>query len=137
MKYSVVQIPFFVCNILLLKYDIATRHLNVIVISAFIGLLVNIGLSLLLMPKMGLSGIALATSIAMVFSSVTILITLLVKNHLNYVYTTAVLLNWLLFLILILVLSFHNLPSILMIIFLFFYFKLTYTKGNLFEAKYI
>ena len=115
-QYSVVQLPFFTSNILLLKYATATRHLRVIVISAFVGLLLNVGASLLLMPKMGVSGIALATSVAMIASSALILLMLSFFRHVSIVDTLVVLLNWMLFLTLIVALHFQSIPSAVMII---------------------
>ena len=115
-QYSVVQLPFFTSNILLLKYATATRHLRVIVISAFVGLLLNVGVSLLLMPKMGVSGIALATSVAMIASSSLILLMLSFFRHVSIVDTLVVLLNWMLFLTLIVALHFQSIPSAVMII---------------------
>ncbi len=140
MQYSVVQIPFFICNILLLKYATATRHLIVISFSAFFGLLLNIGLSLALMPVMGVSGIALATSVAMIASSALILIMLSFYGHISIVDMMLVLLNWLLFLTTMVALHFQSIPSVVMAIFsysillfaYYTYYKLT--KDN--EAIY-
>tara|TARA_B110000902_G_scaffold179452_1_gene203406 strand:- start:1440 stop:4379 length:2940 start_codon:yes stop_codon:yes gene_type:complete len=138
MQYSVVQIPFFICNILLLKYATATRHLSVITLSAFVGLLLNVGLSLALMPVMGVSGIALATSLAMMTSSVLILIMLSFYGHISFVDMMLVLLNWIIFLTLIVALHFQSVPSVVMSIFsyaalLFAYAKWANVNGDVYE----
>ena len=135
MQYSVVQIPFFISNVLLLKYATATRHLRVITISAFVGLVLNVGVSLLLMPKMGVSGIALATSVAMVVSSALVLLMLSFFRHISIVDTLVVLLNWMLFLTLIVALHFQSIPSAVMTIItygilLFGYTRLINNKGD-------
>ena len=135
MQYSVVQIPFFISNVLLLKYATATRHLRVITISAFVGLVLNVGVSLLLMPKMGVSGIALATSVAMIMSSALVLLMLSFFRHISIVDTLIVLLNWMLFLTLIVALHFQSIPSAVMTIItygilLFGYTKLINNKGD-------
>jgi len=135
MQYSVVQIPFFISNVLLLKYATATRHLRVITISAFVGLVLNVGVSLLLMPKMGVSGIALATSVAMIVSSALVLLMLSFFRHISIVDTLVVLLNWMLFLTLIVALHFQSIPSAVMTIItygilLFGYTKLINNKGD-------
>jgi putative peptidoglycan lipid II flippase len=139
MEYSVVQIPFFICNILLLKYATAPRHLRVITMSAFVGLLLNIGLSLALMPQMGVSGIALATSIAMMVSSMLILIMLSYYEHISIMDTMIILLNWMLFLTLIVALHFQSVPSVVMTvvtygILMFGYTKLINNEGDFFAV---
>ena len=128
MQYSVVQIPFFICNILLLKYATATRHLRVITVSAFVGLLLNVGLSLVLMPKMGVSGIALATSIAMIVSSAIILMMLSFYKHISITDSIVVLLNWMLFLTLVVALHFQSMSSVVMIIITYATLLFIYTK---------
>ena len=49
MQYAVVQIPFFACNILLLKFATATKHVLAILMIAILGLLINVAMSLFLM----------------------------------------------------------------------------------------
>lgn len=128
MQYSVVQIPFFISSVLLFKYATATRHLRVITISAFVGLVFNVGISLLLMPRMGVSGIALATSVAMIVSSALILLTLSFYRHISIVDTLIVLLNWMLFLTLIIALHFQSIPSVVMTIITYGILLFGYTK---------
>lgn len=112
MQYSVVQLPFFVCNALLLKFAVATKHVFAICIVAIIGLLITIGSSLLLMSHMGVAGIAFATSIAMLFST-TVLVLILVRYwHINYFDALILLFSWLLFITLLMGVHFKSVPSI-------------------------
>ena len=46
MRYALVQPPFFVCNALLLKFAVATKHFVTIVAVALVGMLVNVVASL-------------------------------------------------------------------------------------------
>lgn len=80
MQYSVVQLPFFICNSLLLKFATATKHVFAISAVAIVGLLVHVLTSLILMKHMGVAGIALGMTVSMLAS--TVLLTLvLVKNR--------------------------------------------------------
>jgi putative peptidoglycan lipid II flippase len=101
MQYVVIQIPFFVCNMLLLKYATATRHTFTITLSALIGLALNIAVSLILMPRMGASGIAFAASFSMLLSSSLLILALVKFGHIRILDAIVILLNWMLFLALI------------------------------------
>ncbi len=63
MQYSVIQVPFFACNVLLLKFATVTKHVKVILLVAILGLLINVGESLLFMKFMGVAGTALGASL--------------------------------------------------------------------------
>ncbi len=64
MAYGILQLPFFVINILLLKFAIATRHSGRVMLAAGIGLAANILLNLVLMNRLGAPGIALSMTLA-------------------------------------------------------------------------
>lgn len=108
MQYGVLQLPFFASNVLLLKFAIATRHVVAIWASATIGLIVNVVAGILLMKYMGIAGIALGSSLAMLVSTALLLSVLITKEHVALSDATRIGLNWLLFLTLILCLHFVN-----------------------------
>lgn len=112
MQYAVVQLPFFVCNSLLLKFATATKHVFAISAVAVIGLLVNIGVSILLMKHMGVSGIALGASISMLLSTVLLVLVLVRYWHIAKFDALIMLLNWLLFVTLLMCIHFKSTPSI-------------------------
>lgn len=112
MQYSVVQLPFFVCNSLLLKFATATRHVLAICVTAVIGLLVNVLLSLVLMKHMGVAGIALGSSFAVVVSTLLLIMVLLRHGHIIWTDAVIMALSWLLFLTLLISVHFQSLPSI-------------------------
>jgi len=112
MQYSVVQLPFFVCNSLLLKFATATRHVLAICATAVIGLLVNVLLSLLLMKHMGVAGIALGSSFAVVVSTMLLIMVLLRHGHIIWTDAVIMALSWLLFLTLLISVHFQSFPSI-------------------------
>ncbi|MFZ3087189.1 MAG: lipid II flippase MurJ [Methylotenera sp.] len=112
MQYSIVQLPFFVCNALLLKFAVASKHTFAICVVAIIGLLIAIGSSLLLMSHMGVAGIAFGTSIAMLLSTIILVLILVRYWHINYFDALILLLSWLLFITLLMCVHFKSVPSI-------------------------
>lgn len=137
MQYALIQIPFFVCNVLLLKYATATRHLITITVSALVGLVLNVVLSLILMPRMGAAGIALAASISMLASSALLVFALVGFRHISFINAVTVLLVWILFLTLLIAVHFQSMPSIFMTVVASLVLLLSYlglmdkTRGNL------
>lgn len=111
MQYAVVQLPFFVCNSLLLKFATATKHVFAISAVAIVGLLVNIGASILFMKHMGVAGIALGASVSMLFSTVLLVLVLVRYWHITRFDALIMLLNWLLFVTLLMCLHFGSVPS--------------------------
>lgn len=112
MQYSVVQLPFFVCNSLLLKFATATRHVLAICATAVVGLLVNVFLSLMLMKHMGVAGIALGASFSVVVSTLLLIMVLLRHGHIVWTDAVIMVLSWLLFLTLLISVHFQSFPSI-------------------------
>lgn len=112
MQFAVVQLPFFVSNTLLLKFATATKHVLAISLTAVVGLLVNVIASWVLMKHMGVAGIAFAASIAMLLSTLLMVLVLVRHGHITLVDAVMIMLNWLLFLTLLTALYFQSLPSI-------------------------
>jgi putative peptidoglycan lipid II flippase len=112
MQYSVVQLPFFICNSLLLKFATATRHVIIISAVALVGLLVNIVAGVLLMKHMGVGGIALGASLSMLVSTVLLLLVFTRNGYVTGLDAVIMLLNWLLFITLLMCFHFQSGPSI-------------------------
>lgn len=112
MKYSIVQLPFFVCNALLLRFAISTRHVLSIFVISILGLGVNVLASLFLMRHMGVGGIALGGSIAMIVSSVLLSLVLVRRWHINLLDLVVIFLNWVIFITMLVAVHFQNSPSI-------------------------
>jgi putative peptidoglycan lipid II flippase len=117
MQYAVIQLPFFVCNSLLLKFAMATKHVFAICIVAIIGLIINIGASILFMQHMGVAGIALGASISMLLSTVLLVLVLVRYWHISKLDALIMLLNWLLFVTLLVGLHFQSVSSVCVTIF--------------------
>lgn len=112
MQYAIVQLPFFVSNTLLLKFATATKHVLAISFAAIVGLIINVVASLILMKHMGVAGIALASSIAMLLSTLLLVFVLVRYGHITLIDAILIMLNWLMFLTLLTALHFQSAPSI-------------------------
>lgn len=134
MQYSVVQLPFFICNAILLKFSTATNHVKSILLIAFIGLILNIGVSLLLMSHMGVGGVALGSSISVIFST-TLLVVILVRFwHISKFDALILMLNWVLFLTLLMSLHFKSATSVYALLIAYTTLVLVYLKSLRFNS---
>ena len=112
MQYAVVQLPFFVCNALLLKFSTATKHVFAISAVAIVGLLINVGTSVFLMQHLGVAGIALGSSVSMLLSTVLLVLVLVRYWHITKFDALIMLITWLLFVTLLMCLHFGSIPSV-------------------------
>lgn len=112
MEYSIVQLPFFVCNALLLRFAIATKHVLSIFVIAVLGLIANVVISILLIKHMGVAGVALGGSIAMLLSTILLALVLVRHWHITLFDLIVILLNWMLFITLLIGIHFNNLASV-------------------------
>ncbi|MEN6615559.1 MAG: lipid II flippase MurJ, partial [Syntrophorhabdus sp.] len=69
MEYGMLQMPFFCIGMILTKYANARRKNAIIMISALLGLVVNVLLNFIFTRTMGVPGIALAFSLSVIFST--------------------------------------------------------------------
>lgn len=98
MAYGVLQLPFFVINILLLKFAIASRRSGRVMFASMIGLAVSVVFSLLLMTRMGVPGIALAMTFSAAASAAIMLLLFCRLGDVAWVDLLFIVLNWALFL---------------------------------------
>jgi len=68
-RMGVLQIPFFSVQLVLIKYATAINDNKSILVSSMIGVVMNIALNYILMGIMGVSGIALSTSLSVLVTS--------------------------------------------------------------------
>jgi peptidoglycan biosynthesis protein MviN/MurJ (putative lipid II flippase) len=97
-EMGVLQVPFFACQLILIKYATAMRSNKPILISSSIGLVLNIVLNYFLMHWMGVASIALATSISIFFSTGIILLLIHNQGNINWLDMIYIGLSWMLFL---------------------------------------
>ena len=127
MQYAVVQIPFFACSVLLLKFATATKHVMVILLVAILGLVINVVASLFFMAHMGVPGIALGASLSIVVSTVLLVMILVRFGHIGWLDMVTLILNWLLFITLLVSVNFASMPGIILTIFTYFILLAAYS----------
>jgi len=132
MKYAVVQIPFFACNVLLLKFATATRHVMAILLVAVLGLLINVAASLFFMSHMGVPGIALGASLSIVISTIFLVFILFRYRHIGLLDTVTLMLSWMLFITLLISLQFDSMPGTILTVFTYLVLMAAYA-GQLFR----
>lgn len=129
MQYSVVQLPFFVCNALLLRFAVSTKHVFAILAIAILGLIANILISVVLMKQMGVAGIALGGSVSVLLSTVMLSLVLVRYWHITLLDLIVILLNWLLFITLLIAIHFQNLPSVYIVVMAYFVLMFGYFRS--------
>lgn len=136
MQFSVVQLPFFVCNALLLRFAISTKHVVSILVIAVLGLLANIAVSMVLMKYMGVAGIALGGSVSVLISTVLLALVLVRYWHINLLDLATMFLNWMLFITLLIALHFQSLPSVYVVVVAYFVLMAGYFR-SLFDFSFL
>jgi len=107
-KFGIIQLPVFTCNILLLRFAAASHQSGRVMLLSLVGLALNIGLSLLLMGHMGVAGISLAATLALGVSAFLMLVTLHRLGDVPWVEVMMIALCWTLFFTLMLCLHYHS-----------------------------
>jgi putative peptidoglycan lipid II flippase len=128
MQYGIIQLPFWVSNMILLKHANAIRHNKTIVFTSIIGLVLNILLSFILMPRMNISGISLAASIAVIVSSVILLIHAMCMKQVSVIDSIITFINWLLFTALVIAIHFASYSSVIMVVSTYILLGLVYIQ---------
>jgi putative peptidoglycan lipid II flippase len=111
MAYGILQLPFFVINVLLLKFAIATRHSGRVMIAAGIGLAVVILLNQALMGRIGVPGIALSMTLASAVTAGLMLLLFCRLGHVAWVDMVFIISNWILYLALAVCLHYSSYPG--------------------------
>lgn len=112
MQLSVVQIPFFASNLLFVKYAIAIKRMTVIALITGLGLIVNLITLLIMVKYMGIGGIAFSISVSTMVTSLLFIFFMIKSNHISFFDALVILLNWILFLTLIICTHFKSIPSV-------------------------
>ncbi len=116
-KYGILQLPFFTCGMLFMRFATARKRSGFVLLATALGLIVNILLNLLLMPRMGAAGIALATTISLVVTSSLLLIIFLLMREVSWYNGVLIVMSWSLFLTLTFCIHFKSYIGIIVILF--------------------
>mgnify|MGYP001312025845 CR=1 FL=1 len=111
-EFGIMQLPFFVANLLLFKFAIATHQAKRVAIVTLVASVANVALDFLLMPAMGASGIALAISLSVVLSAGLTLAWFWRLGFVNSLDAISISINWLLFLVAIVCLRANSYPGL-------------------------
>jgi putative peptidoglycan lipid II flippase len=115
-KYGILQLPFFTCCMLFMRFATARKNSGIVLLATAVGLFINILLNLILMQRMGAAGIALATSISLVVSSCMLLMYFLLSEEVSWYSGILLIMSWLLFLTLAFCIHFGSYVGIVVIL---------------------
>ncbi|HOW53920.1 MAG TPA: lipid II flippase MurJ [Syntrophorhabdaceae bacterium] len=113
MEYGIIQLPFFCTNMLLVKFANAKRKNTLITVTSLSGLIINIVLNFVFIGKMGVAGIALASSLSVVFATALFIVVGHRYSDISWVDATFTALTWLLYLTVLLHHHYGNLPGVI------------------------
>lgn len=97
MKYSIIQLPFWVANSICLRHANSINKIQLIALIAVFAFLINLFLGLYLIEFMNVGGLALASTISVAISSGLILLNYLYKKVISLFDTILIFLAWISF----------------------------------------
>jgi murein biosynthesis integral membrane protein MurJ len=111
--YGILQLPFFTVNLVLVKFAIASRRAQRALLASVIGLAANVVLNLLLMERLGVAGIALATTLSIACSTAVLLFVFHRRGHIAWVDLIMIALNWMMFMTFAVCLHFRSYAGVI------------------------
>ncbi|MDA8094313.1 MAG: hypothetical protein M0T84_10455 [Betaproteobacteria bacterium] len=96
-QYGVAQLPFFACSLVAVKYITAYQRAGIILVSSLVGLVLTVWFSRLFIGQMGVSGISLAMTIALMFSTAVLVAYINRLKQLPVKESLYIFANWILF----------------------------------------
>jgi peptidoglycan biosynthesis protein MviN/MurJ (putative lipid II flippase) len=128
LKYSIIQLPFWVTNSIILRHANAINKIQVISLVAFFAFLINFFLGLFLIELMNVGGLALASTLSVAVSSGLLLVYYLNKNVINFFDFILINFAWINFTLIVLAVKFNfffvqSIAILLLVIILIFKVK--------------
>lgn len=114
-QYGIAQLPFFVCSLIAIKYISAYQRTGILILSSVIGLVLTILISLILVGYIHVSGISLAMTIALVFSTTILVWYVGHLKHLPIYDSILIFVNWIVFVALFVGLHFHMIKGLIVL----------------------
>ncbi len=134
MEFGALQLPFFVVNMIMLKYAIAMQRSRWVLVASLIGLLVNVVLNIFLSSLIGVAGVALAMSMSVAVTAGLMLLIFFREREVAWLDLTFIMVNWLLFVAMVVCLYFTSwaglLAALLAFVLLLFGEWQTITRGR-------
>ncbi|MDX8404952.1 MAG: lipid II flippase MurJ [Mariprofundus sp.] len=130
---GILQVPFFACQLILIKYATAANDNRAILTASVAGMIINIILNYVLMQRMGVGGIAAATTLSMFCSASILLWMVHRKGNMSWVDVLFSGLVWILFLTMMLCIHFESYSGVVVsvIAMLLAIFILNYEKASM------
>ena len=96
-KYSVIQLPFWVFNSIIFRHANAINKISIILFSSITGLILNVIFSISLIKFMNVGGLALSITLSSAFSSAIIIIYYGFKKELDFLQVLSIGALWFIF----------------------------------------
>jgi len=96
-KYSVIQLPFWVFNAIIFRHANAINRIGIILFSSIFAVILNVIFSISLIKFMNVGGLALSVTISSALSSAIILIYYIFKKHLDFLEALSIGALWFIF----------------------------------------
>jgi putative peptidoglycan lipid II flippase len=106
-QYGVIQLPFFTCGLVAIKYITAYQRTGIIMLSALVNLVLTILLGMIFGKIFGVGGISLAMTLSMAVSTALLVVYATHLKHLPSSDGVFIVLNWAIFLTLFACLHFQ------------------------------
>lgn len=116
LKYGVIQIPFYSVAILVIRYAISNKRTMMIFVASLIGITTNISLNYFLMKYMGVAGLSLATTMAIMVSSIVLIALTNKMGHFSWRDIISLSLLWMLFMTLVVCIHFESYVGVFVVL---------------------
>jgi putative peptidoglycan lipid II flippase len=112
-KYSIIQLPFWIFNTIIFKHANAINKLGIILYTSISALILNLILGIALIKFMNIGGLALSTTISFAFSAIIILIYYVFKKRLTFLQALSIAALWFIFGATLIAMNFYALLRLL------------------------
>ncbi len=107
MKYSIIQLPFWVANTIFLRHANSINNIQLIALIAVVAFIINLFLGFYLIEFMNVGGLALSSTISVAISSGLILLNYLYKKVISLFDATLIILAWINFSVVVIATKFN------------------------------
>jgi len=108
MEFGALQLPFFVVNMIMLKYAIAMKRTRFVLLASFIGVLVNVFLNTWLSNFAGVAGVSLSMSMSVAVTAGLMLVVFFREREVAWLDLIFIWANWLLFVSMVVCLHYRS-----------------------------
>lgn len=114
-QYGVAQLPFYTCSLIAIKYITAYQRAGIILWSSLAGLVLTVLLSQVFIDHMGVSGISLAMTIALMVSTTILVAYVSYLKHLPTNDSIFIFANWVIFAAMFATLYYHMIEALIIL----------------------